>query len=229
MRLLSPSSLELEVEQDQLWQRLGYSVPAQAPVRAQEAFQRAVEVGQRALEPKAVCGIFPIEGMTPSSVKLSARVVNKDGSTTRAKGVCFGSRELATRCRGAEELAVFIATIGPRLEEEVEQLFREEPTVALILDNYGSEAVVALARRVREAVQEYAASKGYRVGERYCPGYGDWATREQQRLFSLLDGGQIGVKLGPGSMMRPRKSYAGVLPLGPEVAEVKVDERCSCG
>ena len=213
MRILSPPRLEVELKQ--VWQRLGYNDSTQASTRIQQAFTRALEIGQGLLEPTACYDIFPIAGITPSSVKL--------------QGISFESRELAARCRGAKELVAFIVTIGPQLEERVEQLLRIEPTVTLILDSYGSEAVVALARQVRERIREYADSKGYRVGERYCPGYGDWDTKEQQRLFSLLKGDRIGVKLGPGFMMYPRKSYAGVLPLGPEVLEVKPDERCCRG
>lgn len=211
--ILNPNKLIVDLEQ--VWQRLGYSDPALAPTRIQQAFTQALEIGQGLLEPMACYDIFPIAGITPSSVKL--------------EGISFESRELVARCRGAKELVAFIVTIGPRLEERVEQLLRTEPTVAFILDGYGSEAVVALARRVRAAIQEYAGSKGYRVGERYCPGYGDWDTKEQQKLFSLLEGDWIGVKLGPGFMMSPRKSYAGLLPLGPEVLEVKPDERCCKG
>lgn len=213
MRILNPPRLEVEL--NQIWQRLEYDDPALVPTRIQQAFMQAVEIGQGLLEPTACYDIFPIAGRTSSSVKL--------------KGISFESRELVARCRGAEELVAFIVTIGPQLEERVKQLLRTEPTVALILDSYGSEAVVALARRVRAAIQEYVDSKGYRVGERYCPGYGDWDTKEQQKLFSLLEGDRIGVKLGPGFMMYPRKSYTGVLPLGPEVLEVRPDERCCRG
>jgi len=210
-----PDLTNLEVELNHVWERLGYGDPAFAPMQVQLAFMQALEISQGLLKPAACYDIFPIERITPSSVEL--------------KGIFLESRELVARCRGAKELAVFITTIGPRLEEQVEQLLRTEPTVAFILDSYGSEAAITLARQVREVIQEYASSKGYRVGERYCPGYGDWDTREQQKLFSLLDGNQIGVKLGPSFMMYPRKSYAGVLPLGPEVSEVKVNERCCKG
>lgn len=213
MRLLNPT--ELEVKLNQVWQRLRYDDPAQAPMQVQLAFTRAVQIGPGLLEPKACYDIFPIKRITPSSVEL--------------KGISFESKELVARCRGAKELAVFIATIGSQLEEQVGQLLRTEPAVAFILDSYGSEVVITVARQVREVIREYASPKSYRVGERYCPGYGDWDTKEQQRLFSLLNGNQMGVKLGPSLMMYPRKSYAGVLPLGPEVLEVKPDERCCKG
>lgn len=136
------------------------------------------------------------------------------------------SQELAARCNSAKELVVFIVTIAPWLEKQVKQLLSEESVVAFILDNYGSEAVSAIARQVRQVIQGYASSKGYQVGERYCPGYGDWDTREQRKLFSLLNGNQIGVRLSPDFMMAPRKSYACILPLGPGVSQVKIDERC---
>lgn len=210
VHILRPSRWEADASK--IWRRLGYADPSQAPAAVHAAFARACELGQDLLEPAACYRIRPMERWSPAWIELS--------------GIALGSRELAFRCRGAREVAIFIATIGLRLEGEVERLFPQEPTTAWMLDQYGSEAVVALARAVRYELRDYALSHGLRIGERYCPGYGDWETRDQRKLFRVLDGGRIGVQLGPHGMMRPRKSYAGVLPIGPHVREIHPHERC---
>lgn len=211
MKVLIPTSLEVELKQ--VWQRLGYDGSAQASLPIRLAFTQAVEIGRELLKPAACYDIFPLEEVIPPLVKL--------------EGIFFTSEEISVRCRGAQELAVFVVTIGPQLEKRVEQLFRTKPAMTLILDNYGSETVVALACQVRQVIREYARSKGYQVGERYCPGYGDWNTKELQKLFRLIGGNKIGVKLKASSMMWPRKSYACVLPIGAKVSEAKVDELCA--
>lgn len=215
VNMLQPPHLEIDAAQ--VWRRLGYPAPSQVPSGLRAAFEQAVETGGSLLAPAAQYGVFPLD-RAPTAEEL--------GGWLDVGGVRLRSRELAFRCVGAEELAVFIATIGPHLEDEVERRFPREAMTALILDHYGSQAVIELTHQVRAALWEYGEPKGYRVGERFCPGYGDWDTAEQRKLFSLLDGRSVGVELKPSGMMRPRKAYAGVIPLGSEVREISHYERC---
>ena len=195
----------LNVNLEHVWQRLGYGTPAQAPVQVRKAFQRAVEFGKTLIEPAACYDISPIEAITSSSIKI--------------RGISLESEELAANCQGAEELAIFIVTIGSQLDEQVKQFLHADPTVAIILESYGSEAVIEIADEVAALIKKYATSKGWEVGEKLCPGCGDWALDEQEKLFSLLDGQQIGVELDSHLMMYPRKSHSGALPLGPRVTK----------
>ena len=195
----------LNVNLEHVWQWLGYSASVRAPIQLRNVFQRTVKFGKTLIEPAACYDIFPIEAITPSSIKL--------------RGISLEGKELAANCQGAEEVAIFIVTIGSQLDEQVKQLFHTEPTVALILDSYGSEAVVGVADRVAARIKKYASSRGWGVGEKLCPGCGDWALNEQKKLFSLLDGRQIGVKLDGHLMMYPHKSHSGVIPLGPRVTK----------
>jgi len=225
MRILPQAEFQnLEVTPKGVWRRLGYSEPALASPAIQKAFHQAVEIGQTVLEPAACYDIFQIERVTSSSVEVE-------------DGVSFESQDLAHRHREARELAAFIVTIGPRLEEQVEKFFQGgNPAVGYVLDVFGSAAVVTVAHRVRGLIQDYALSRGYQtMTHGYCigdncpvyykacsggiiywwsPGYGDWGTREQKKLFTLVDGIHIGVHLGETCMMTPRKSYSCVLPSG---------------
>jgi hypothetical protein len=215
----------VEVSPDEVWRYLGYPNSNQASPAIQKVFHQAMEVGLTLLEPVACYDIFQIGRVTSSSVEVEG-------------GVSFDSRDLALRHRKAKELAAFIITIGPRVEEEATKLIQGGNSVlGYVLDMFGSAAVDTMAYRVRELIQDYALSKGYQALTRgtcigndclaykdcggviiywWSPGYGDWDTREQKKLFTIVDGSHIGVHLTESCMMTPRKSYTCVLPIGPQ-------------
>ncbi len=205
MRILPQAEFQnLETNLKEVWQRLGYPDPALASPAIQEVFHRAMEIWQTLIEPVACYDIFQIERVTPSSVEVKG-------------GVSFESQVLAYLCQEARELAVFIVTIGPRLEEEVGKFFQSGNfSVGNVLDKFGSQAVSMVAYRVKGLIQDCALSTGYQVMTPYwyCPGYSDWKTSEQKKLFTLVDGIHIGVRLGEACMMAPVKSYSCVLPIG---------------
>lgn len=213
VQILRPS--DLTIDPDRVWRRMGYADTSNVPEVLTESFDRAFRMGQDLLDPAIRWTVRSLRGAP-----------EPDGSV-HVDDVTFCSHELAMRCQGAEELVIFIATIGPRLEDQVHSRIASEPLPAVVLDYVGSEAVVGLTHHMREHLESDAAPKGYRVGWRFCPGYGDWDTGEQHKLFSLLDGTPIGVELAPSGMMHPRKSYAGVIPLGPDVEEIMHDARVS--
>ena len=237
IRTLSQADIpDFKVDSERVWCMAGYSDPSRARPIMQKAFQWAWEIGPSLLGPAACYDTFPITGVTSCSVTV-------DGA------VSFQSRDLAEHFREAREMTVLIVTIGPRLEKQVEKLFEEGNSgVGCILDLLGSAAVDKVAYRVRELVQEDALAKGYRaMTSGYCigktcpaytdcggvvaywwsPGYGDMETREQKKLFSLIDGNEVGVHLGESCMMTPRKSYACLIPIGPQ--EEKVSYACDEG
>lgn len=213
VQILRPS--DLTIDPDRVWGRMGYADTSSVPGILAESFDRAFRTGQDLLDPAIRWSARPLQGAP-----------QPDGSVC-VGGVTFGSHELAIRCQGADELVLFVATIGPHLEDEVHSRISDEPLPAVVLDFVGSEAVVQLTHLMREYLASYAAPKGYRVGLRFCPGYGDWDTREQHKLFSLLNGDPIGVELAPSGMMHPRKSYAGIIPVGPNVEEISHYARVS--
>jgi hypothetical protein len=215
---------DLRLDPERVWCMAGYTDPNRARPIMQKAFQKSWEVGPTLLEPAACYDTFPITDITSNSVTVN--------------GVSFQSGNLSEHFREAMEMTVLIVTIGPRLEKYVEKMFEEGNSGAgCILDLLGSAAVDKVAYRVRDLIQEKVIEKGYRtMSHGYCigkacpaytdcggvvaywwsPGYGDMETREQKKLFSLLDGSIIGVHLEESCMMTPRKSYACLIPIGPQ-------------
>ncbi|MBA7609713.1 hypothetical protein ES703_16904 [subsurface metagenome] len=102
-----------------------------------------------------------------------------------------------------------------------------------------------LAYKVRKVIQDYVRPRGYQaithdicIGKKcpayrdcagvvvhwWSPGYGDWNPMENRKIFSIVDGNQIGIRVKESGMMTPRKSYTCAMPLGPEGE--KSTEKC---
>jgi len=222
-----------KVPPHEVWEFLGYPDSNQARPKIREIFKRVIEeVGPPLLEPAACYDIFPIKNVTPSSVEVD--------------GVSFDSQDLALRQHRAKELAIFITTVGPRVSEEAERLIQGVDSVlGYMLDMYASVAVDTLAFRVKEIIADSVRSRGYQaiqhgvcIGKKclsyrdcagvvvnwWSPGYGDWSAAENKKVFSIVDGTQIGVRVKESGMMIPRKSYVCAMPLGPQGE--KPSEKC---
>lgn len=236
IRILNQNELpDVKVTTDRLWCLAGYDDPGRAPPIIQKIFQSVMEMGPGLLEPKACYDIFPLKEVTDHYVCIDS--------------ICFESRDLAKRFQKARELAILLVTIGLPLEHEVERLYNSgDAGVGCFLDLFGSAAVDQVAYKAREVINEEvrltgyeAMSSGYCIGKTcpaytdcggvvaywLAPGYADLATKEQKKVFTLLDGGKIGVHLSDSCMMTPRKSYTCLLPIGPQTE--KVSNRCEEG
>jgi hypothetical protein len=108
---------------------------------------------------------------------------------------------------GAVEVALGVLTIGSRLEEECEREFRGGDMLrGLVLDAFGSLAVVQVFRPLERLLVAEALGRGLWPSRRFSPGYKGWPLEEQRFLFSKVDAGAIGVRLNDSCMMVPRKS-----------------------
>ncbi|HSL21098.1 MAG TPA: hypothetical protein VK886_06150 [Vicinamibacterales bacterium] len=118
----------------------------------------------------------------------------------------------------AQRLALFAATIGDAVSEEIGAQFgRGDPAVGYALDVLASEGTSiladSLARRFREALR--ARGPADLCVLPYSPGYCGWHVSGQRRLFQALQPAAIGLGLSGSFLMRPLKSVSGVLVAGP--------------
>lgn len=207
-----PEFKRIELDEVKLWKRLGYSNPAKVDGSTKRIFNNIVGLGQRLIQPEACYKISGIESINSQSEKDTIELKN---------GIEFISDDLAELLSGSRQLATFLTTIGPQVEEKVEELSKAgELTSAYILDTFGSEILVGLTYKLKYLIKKYAQeTEGYGITHWYCPGYGDWDVQEQRKIFNLLDARRIGVELNKFCMMRPRKSYSGVIGMGPNVID----------
>lgn len=141
---------------------------------------------------------------------LSIARTDKTG-VTLDNGTHLKSQKMAHALQGATRMVGFIATVGRRIDREIESLMDGGALAhGYVADALGSGAVESLADRFHTDMARFVARQDQSVGLRYSPGYCDWPVTEQQKLFFLLDHEAVGVELGDTSLMAPRKSISAV-------------------
>jgi len=196
--------LPVTVRRGRLLRALGYEGQGTLTPRVEEMIREGMEEGVKLLEPRGVYTLYPVREAGESEIAVTGEV-------------SFRTSLISRVFRDVRLVAVFIVTIGPEVERKVEELSREGyMSRALAFDVFGSEAAESAAEIINGIVEEWAAIEGRRTTLRFSPGYCDWDVEEQQKLFSLTDGGKIGVRLSSSSMMVPRKSVSAIVGIGPE-------------
>ena len=101
------------------------------------------------------------------------------------------------------------ATLGPKLENRVKDLFDEgKPAEAYILDTAGSIAITKAGNILWDEIKQDAAAKGSKQGLRRTPGCQGIDLETQQWIFGKLADLDLGIKLTTSYMMFPRKSLS---------------------
>ncbi|MFT3831029.1 MAG: vitamin B12 dependent-methionine synthase activation domain-containing protein [Opitutaceae bacterium] len=133
-------------------------------------------------------------------------------------GTVFSTQKIVAGALGrAERAAAFACTIGPGLEEWGREVMKEDPALGFIADAVGSAVAEALADRLHDHIEFAMAQRGWRITNRYSPGYCGWSVAEQHALFALLPPAFCGITLGESALMQPVKSVSGIVGVGPEV------------
>lgn len=120
---------------------------------------------------------------------------------------------LAAFLPGAEQIMVGVCTIGPAVEERVEQLFSSDPVAAVILDEIGTYWVKALARDMHDGVRAVARAAGAKASPSYRPGIGRWPLALHQVIMAHVDAEAIDLYLA-GDMLLPQKSISMIVAQG---------------
>lgn len=118
----------------------------------------------------------------------------------------------------AQALALFVATVGGRVTDRIQELFAEnEPALAAMLDSVASAAADRLTAllAVRDRIEDGDAVDRGSVVLGYSPGYCGWHVSGQEALFAALRPETIGIRLNASFLMTPLKSVSGVLVAGP--------------
>jgi hypothetical protein len=166
-------------------------------------FDTALALAEKLMRPRAVVRWMPVTRIGDDGLEVG-------GQTLAIPGI-------AERWGRVEHAAAGICTIGEMLEERVRALWeaREFP-LAVMLDSVASAAVESLAEYVNDLLCQQGIPLGLKVTNRISPGYGDWDVGEQTRLFRLVSGGAIGVRLNEACFMTPEKTITLLVGAGPD-------------
>jgi len=154
----------------------------------------AVGTIHRLMEPLFACERMDVARISASGVDLG--------------DVRFESACLAARLEGCRSCTVFLATLGPRVDDEIDALART-PSMQAVLDAAASEAAEACARWVQRREAALALSSGARALHRFSPGYGDFSLGYQHWFAGRFP--SLGVRGEASGMMVPRKTVSGVI------------------
>ncbi|MBI5555779.1 MAG: hypothetical protein HY920_08025 [Elusimicrobia bacterium] len=136
-------------------------------------------------------------------------ILSNNGQKVTLPDFIIENKNIARRLKSAEKAVLFVTTIGPALEQEINRLFAAaEPTKAVILDAVGSEGVEVLCDRVQEAVTRKAGS--YQATPRFSPGYAAWPLKINKTILKLLDAQIIRVNVSSKFMLIPQKTVTGI-------------------
>ncbi len=131
----------------------------------------------------------------------------------------------------AKELAAVVGTIGPKLEKQATDYFKQgEPMRGTLLDGIGSAAVDTLVPEVLKIIAGEVSSRGYEISSPVNPGMPGFPMTEQWNLVELVNADEIGVSLTPSGILVPRKSTSMVIGIGPKMTrwtQAEVCARCS--
>jgi len=150
------------------------------------------------LTPRLLYGVYKIDHISKTSVEIH-------------QDCRFKSPKLSKTLRPCEEIVCFMATVGNRIEKEINRLFKQNRLAdAFVLDAIGSAAVEDQADQFQGTIKKVMEEQEKTITLRFSPGYCDWPVTEQKKLFKLVDSEPIGVELNDACLMTPRKSISGV-------------------
>jgi len=181
--------------------------------------EEAIAVGQTLWQPQAVYDWIDVRQVAGERAILST----PNGAETELH---IGPK--ADLLSQAQRVLVSLVTIGPALEQRVNDLQAEGHHMkAYLLDSAGVVALGTVAKALRCLVEDTAHELGWGVGPSLSPGsLVGWSLRGQRELCALLPLGEIGVRLNEHYVLEPLKSASSLVGLGPGYEQVHVGSVC---
>ena len=174
----------------------------------------------RLLEPAAAYEYYAVRSMTGSQISLEGEKA-------------IHGQLPPTIFAEANELAIGLCTIGPRLERQVKDYSKNGATLqGTIPDGIGSAAVDELVSEVLRLIAAEVSSRSYEISSPVNPGMPGFPLTEQWNLLGLAKADEIGVRLTASGMLVPCKSTSLVIGIGPQMTrwtQAEVCARCTLG
>lgn len=182
---------------------------------------RDIEAVRRAIKRAASSAARLTEELaTPRIYFRTFNVIQCQGETLSLEGgAAFENEAFGRFLAGAEQIVVFVLTMGPALDEAViESISSDRLLDALFLEAAGWLGIEAATKFLSTHLRELAGRQGQRLSLRLGPGYSyklngkqvHWPLEQQQTLFRLFANDPIDVQLLESSAMLPKLSRSGL-------------------
>ncbi len=203
-RVRTVERVDTPIDRSEVRRYLGYPSRAAPKRNIEDTLDHWIVEGAKHALPRATYGIFAVV----ETAKRWIRIETSEGVVefAGAIGEFIGPVDL---------LAVFIATAGPAVEKVASDLLKKGDYLGgMIVNAVGSERAEAAEAAVIDELRALAAATNRAMTLPYSPGYCGMAITEQRKLFTALNGAQVGVSLTPDCLMKPIKSVSGLIGLG---------------
>lgn len=206
--------LNLSIPKPEVKRQLGYQEQTESNPQIEDLITEAITEAQTIIEPRG------------NYLRLENITISKDKVNLGTGQLTFVSQDIADLLANQDQVVILAVTIGPALEEKVEQLFASDQlTKATILDAVGSIAVEEAANELQEKIAAEAKEIALpSLTMRYSPGYGDLDLDIQPQLLELVQGQELGVAVNDSFLLIPQKSITALIGLGQ--TESKVQPQC---
>lgn len=192
-------NIALPVEKRRVLTRFGYGRSAQIPEQDIQLLEREFPKMMALADPKIAIDDFDVEGVFPDRVVIEG-------------GIEIPSERLAKYLTGAQRVSLYVATIGPAVEEMSTRLSEQgQVRAAFLWDCFGSEAAETVARRVSLIVHQRAKLAGLTNTVRMSPGYIGIPLWVNRVILDLVNGDAVGVSANESGLLLPRKSTTGII------------------
>ncbi|MBN2613414.1 MAG: methionine synthase [Bacteroidales bacterium] len=125
---------------------------------------------------------------------------------------------LFNEIKGSEKVALFLCTAGPGISNISKELMKKGDLLhGYIFDVIGSVIAEKAMEQIQQQFGEMMLAKGYKITNRYSPGYCGWQTEEQFKLFKIFPDNFCKVSLTDSALMYPIKSVSGMIGIGRDV------------
>ncbi len=195
------TSVDIVIDRNKACQRLGYK-GRRPSASTLSLIDSQIEKAYKLIKPVYTYELKAIKHVIGEEVSLGDSLV-------------FSSKTISYILSDCKWGAIYVATIGSDLGEEMSRLLKKEEVLeATILDAIGTEAVAQTLYKLQDAVKEIARANGCHATIKYSPGYCDWHVSQQRILFQTIDSASVGVRLTESCMMIPLKSVSGIIGIG---------------
>jgi len=187
-----------------------------------EATAEAVQMSRALVAPAVIYAEFPVHEVAENRLLLALN----GSAEPEIQILNIGPKvELLA---SAQQVLVYVATIGPALEQRVHQLQKEgDSLLSYMLDSVGVLALGAAGEALRSIVEEQAESLGWGVSPSLSPGsLAGWPLSGQRDLCGLLPLEEIDVTLNNHYVLEPHKSVSAMVGSGPGYESHRVGSVC---
>lgn len=165
----------------------------------ERAIGQAIEEGYRMIEGQGVYRTLAITKVEENRV------------LTRESETLFVGQKMVKLLRHCDYASLIVATIGPKIETEVDRLSGPEPAHAYFLERVGAWMADYMGIWLDRMLEREIVRAGYQRTYRFGVGYGDWPLSSQTEVMALTEARKIGIALNEAYIMIPRLSISAVI------------------